>query len=443
VPFLLSLISVLGWVGCGGSNSSSTATTPAPATNNSAAVTVGFGPLGQPGGYFNGIFTTVTVCQPGTQNCSTIPNVLVDTGSIGLRVLASELTVSLTQITVGSNPLLECIQYGDTSYSWGTMATATVNIAGETTSTVPVQVLGTTSLPAPSSCLSTPVLPGYGNDNTVGTLGANGVLGIGNGGTNGPWDCGAYCESEVEYNPYYICPGGTCEEVEVSTGVQAENPVAAFTSSDKNGVMITLPSVPTTGQPTVSGTMNFGINTQSDNAIAGAVVYPSDGCGYFPEVIYGGLDYFDYACSGTASGMGGFMDTGSNALYVSDSTTLSSESQPIIECPSGSSGYGFYCITGGGSTTLSNINLISNGTTTATVSLPIYNATTLINTANAAFNDIGGDSSPPGDYADGDDFFDFGLPFFLGRTVFVGITSATGATTGAFAVNAPNGFVAF
>ena len=101
------------------------------------------------------------------------------------------------------------------------MNTATVDIAGETASTIPVQVLGTTSLPAPLSCLSTPVLPGYGNDDTVATLGAHGVLGIGNGGADGPWDCGAYCESEVEYNPYYICPSGTCEEVAVLTGVSS------------------------------------------------------------------------------------------------------------------------------------------------------------------------------------------------------------------------------
>jgi hypothetical protein len=412
--------------------------------NNQANITVGFGPLGETGGYVNGIFTTVTVCQPGTQNCVAIPNVLVDTGSVGLRVLASALeSVSLPQISVGGNPLLECVQFGDTSYTWGTMATAAVNIAGETASSLPVQVLGTTSLPVPPSCLSTPLLPGYGNDDTVQSLGANGILGIGNGAVDGPWDCGSYCEAYTTYSPYFTCPGGTCGEVLVSTKVQDENPVAAFASADTNGVIITLPSVPGTGESTVSGTLTFGINTQPDNALGSAVVYPLDECDDFPQVNYGGLAYYDSFCSGTASGLGGFMDTGSNALYVSDSTTLSSEGLPIIECPSNSSGSGFYCISGGGSTTLSNITLISNGTTTGTVSLSISNATNLINSHNAALNDIGGDSGPPGDYADGDDFFDFGLPFFLGRTVFVGITGPSGMTSGTFAATAPNGFVAF
>lgn len=33
--------------------------------------------------------TSVTVCVPGTSNCATVDNVQVDTGSQGLRILAS------------------------------------------------------------------------------------------------------------------------------------------------------------------------------------------------------------------------------------------------------------------------------------------------------------------------------------------------------------------
>ncbi len=66
-------------------------TTP-PSTNVIAApaqnvqpITVNAGPANN---YANGLFTSVTICVPGsTSNCQTIDGVLVDTGSSGLRVL--------------------------------------------------------------------------------------------------------------------------------------------------------------------------------------------------------------------------------------------------------------------------------------------------------------------------------------------------------------------
>ena len=244
-------------------------------------MTVGFGPLGQAGGYFNGIFTNITVCQPGTQTCATVNNVLVDTGSVGLRLLPSALgSLSLNLISQSGNPLEECIQYGDTSYSWGPMASAQVQIAGETASNIPVQMIGGTTNSVPSDCLSTPVnpnLPNGGNRNTLASLGANGILGIGNGGGDGPWDCGSYCAGNAAGSPYYLCPGGTCAEVLVLTTAQATNPIAAFSSSDRNGLTITLPSVAATGATSVSGTMSFGIGTQSDNALPStATLYAVD-----------------------------------------------------------------------------------------------------------------------------------------------------------------------
>jgi len=39
--------------------------------------------------------TSVTVCIPGTQSCQTIDNILVDTGSYGLRIFSQALTANL------------------------------------------------------------------------------------------------------------------------------------------------------------------------------------------------------------------------------------------------------------------------------------------------------------------------------------------------------------
>lgn len=429
---------VLAFSSCGNS-SSSTATTPTPAANNSVAVTANFGPTGESGGFVNTIFTTVTVCQHGTQTCATIPNVEIDTGSIGLRLLPSALAgVGLTPISINGNPIEECIQFGDTSYTWGPMELADVDIAGETAPNIPVQLLGATTAVVPANCLTMPVntsLPNGGNVDTLPTVGANGILGIG----DSPVDCGSGCAgiatgSTFSGYPYYICPSGNCEEVPVSTLDQATNPVAAFTSTDRNGVVITLPSVGATGGTSVTGTMTFGIATQSDNALGSATLYSLDPCGDFPTVTYDSIAYTDTFCNGTGSGLGGFLDTGSTGLYVSDAATLSFLG--ISDCGPTTNGAGFYCVSPGTTATLSNIVLTGNGLVSATLSsLSIFDATTLFKTNNAVFNDLGSDSGT----SPATDFFDLGAPFFIGRTVFIGIAGE--AVPGG--ANAPNGFVAF
>lgn len=440
-PLLLCVMCLLALASCGAPNN--TTTTTVPAIKNRVPVTAGFGPTGPAGGFINGIFTTVTLCQHGTSNCITIDNVLVDTGSIGLRILTSALgSVALTPILEGGNPLLECIQYGDTSYSWGPMELGDVEIAGETASNIAIQLLGGTSFQAPQSCLATPVnlsLPGNppGNEDTLQSLGAYGILGIGNGVFNmGPWDCGISCANNATLSSYYTCPGGNCTESPAPVADQAVNPVAEFTSSDKNGVVITLPSVGAMGTTTVSGTMTFGIATQSDNALGGATVYAMDSCGDFPTVIFNGFSYYDDLCTSGFGGTGGFLDTGSNALYILDASTLTPFG--ISDCAQNTSGFNFYCVNGG-TTTLQGISLVGNGTTQAFVSLNIGDATTLINTNNAVFSNLAGDSS----FNFQNDDFDLGLPFFFGRTVFIGIVGVNGQTSGAFTILAPNGFVAF
>ncbi len=427
-PFALGVISLLALAGCGGSNSSAAKTT---VVSNTATLTAGSGPTG---GIVNGLYVTVTVCQHGTATCATINNVQVDTGSVGLRLVQGTLgSVTLTPIDVNVSPLEECRQYGDTSYSWGPMELADVQIGGETASNIPVQLLGQVSAPAPSNCLTMPVspsVPNGGNEDTVASLGSNGLLGI----AGQIFDCGSACTtvSFTSGYPYYICPNGTCQAVGAPTADQAVNPVAQFAGSDNNGVMITLPSVPSSGAVSVSGTMNFGIATRSDNALGNATIYALDPCEDFPTVTFNGISYTDTHCTSNTGGLGGFLDTGSNVLLVSDANTL--KSSGISDCPSGT---GLYCVTGG-MTTLSNVNLVEfGGVGSATISLNINDATTLLSTNNAVFNDLGSDSIPGGNPST--DFWDLGLPFFLGRTVFVGI-AGTAMPAG---VNAPNGFVAF
>lgn len=402
---LISLIAItaLGLAACGGSSSNSgsgSGSSSPPPVNNNQAIQVNLGPLND---YPNGVFTTVTICVPGTSTCQDIPDVLVDTGSEGLRLLSSQVTLQLAAITNnGSNPLQECVVYGDGSFNWGAVVSADIRLSGEKASSVPMQLIDSkspTTFPIPSDCMS-----GSGaNENTVQSLGANGILGIG----NYQQDCGAACAASAVPGTYYLCPsgGGACSSAAVPVNLQVQNPVSMF-PQDNNGLLISLPSVPADGAPTASGSLIFGIGTQSDNGLGTALVYTLNSSGNI-QTTYKNVSYKS------------FIDSGSNGLFFLDPTTLA-----IPECTTPK---GFYCPVLTQSYTVTNTGMNS---TSNPVMFNIANADALFaanNGQNAAFDNLGGKSgtSPSTDY------FDFGLPFFYGHNVFVGIESKRG----------PNGIV--
>ena len=353
----------------------------------------------------------------------------MDTDSVGLRILASAVpsNVSLKTLTDSSgNAINECYEFGSLNYVWGPVAMATVQIGSEMATAepgagantgIPIQLISATSdAPSGAQCLS----GGGGNLNTVASLGSNGILGIG----LDPQDCSYYggngCTSSTT-DPYYIgCSNTTCGYENMPVADQVWNPVATF-PSDNNGESIQLPSIPSNGAAnnTVTGTLTFGIGTQSNNAIPGSAgVYEVDDVGSFGIATYNGVQY------NSSNSGGSFIDSGSNALYVSDETTLGT-----TDCLISSTDIGFYCPS-------SNLNLSLGlaaavggvpGTagTSTTVSLPIENAiTTLFPTNNAAFNDLAGGSCIPATGSPcsaSTDSWDLGLPFFFGRTIFVGI----------------------
>jgi hypothetical protein len=397
-------------------------------------MTVGFGALGPSGGYVNGIWTTLTICVPGsTTNCQTLDNVLVDTGSVGLRVLNSALTTvpasSLGANLINGSQLQECVQYGDTSYTWGPVMLADVGIAGEKASKVPIQVIGGNTYAVPSPCIAVPInpsLPNGGNDDTLEALGGNGILGIG----GYAWDCGPNCPSAGTDDPYYVCPSGVCQQVGAQTPYQATNPVAGF-SPDNNGVLITLPSISaSTGAANgaISGSLIFGIGTQTDNALgSGAMVYGLNDYGLIPEATYNGVRY-------TSPNNMIILDTGSNGIYFLDAHTLASAG--IIECADEP---GFYCPK---STVPFSVTISGANSTSDTVTFNIANADTLFATGNAAFNNLGGD----GGTSPSTDDLDFGVPFFFGKTVYVGMMPGLFADESAApsaASNATYGYYAF
>jgi len=416
VRFLGVVAGLILVAGCGGggsssSSSSSTTTPPPPTANNSVDVTVNLGPTGD---YVDGLFTSVQVCAPGsTTNCVTVPNVLVDTGSSGLRLLSGELSgLSLPAVTDSSgNDVQECVQFLSLAYIWGPVAQADIHLAGETASSAAIHIISESPQYAvPPSCL-TLGSNGAVDYNTLSALGANGILGV----ANYAQDCSMPgCNQASNGVPqYYVCPSGNCQFATFSSSGIVTNPVSLF-SQDNNGVLISLPTIPAGGQATASGSLIFGIGTQSNNALGSATIYAVDNASYFTTT-YNGTQYSN-----------SFIDSGSNALYFLDHTTLG-----INDCADAS---GFYCPTTPGPLSFTVTNTGTNGAK-GSITFSIENADGLFQTGYAAFNDLGGDSGT-GLLTD---YFDFGIPFFFGRNVFVGIAGKTVPN----GVSAPYGYWAY
>jgi uncharacterized protein DUF3443 len=392
------------FAGCGGggggspSSSSANLAAPAPVTNQAANPSRNVLPISVgPANKVNLPFASVTVCAPGSSAaCQTIDRVLIDTGSSGLRIAASALTsVSLPpQTDAGGNSIAECAQFAD-GYTWGPVKIADVRIAGEHADALPIQVIGdAVFLSVPAGCSST-----GRSKNTVQTLGANGILGI----SAFRHDCGNACVQSSSLGIYYACTPSGCLPTARSLAEQLTNPVSMF-ADDNNGVIVELPAVPAEGSASVDGSLVFGIGTQKNNALGDASVFALSPLTGGVITFFNG-EIFDHS----------YIDTGSNALFFRDAS--------IPACGSGA-GNGFYCA--GSPQNLSATIQGMNGTN-ANVTFSVANADSLVANGSAAFSNL---AAPVWSSST----FDWGLPFFFGRRVFVAIEGANvaGASAGPF-----------
>lgn len=371
----------------GGSSSSSSGSTGTSSTQtiassgpNVASISVNTGPAISDGfSYANGAFANATICVPGTSTCQTIGGLLVDTGSVGLRVLSSVLTVALPQQkSASSSPVAECLQFLD-SYTWGPVQTADIQIASEKASSVPIQVLSDTDFTVPGSCAN-----GLPSADTLASLGASGILGVGSFAQ----DCGSTCPATA--NMYYECPSSGCVPISQSASQQVQNPVALF-ATDNNGVIIELPAA-SGAEASISGSLVFGIGTQSNNALGAATVYTADSSTGNFTTTFNSQTFSDNS----------FIDSGSNGYFFPDSS--------ITQCPSNSIAPGFYC-----PSSTENLSATNQGTNNArgSVDFSIANAVSLFSSSgDAVFGDLGGPAP---------NYFDWGLPFFYGHNVYTAI----------------------
>jgi hypothetical protein len=266
-------------------------------------------------------------------------------------------------------------------------------LGGKTASNVPIQLAADPTIGnAPASCAI-----GGTAMSTPENLGANGILGLGLFRE----DCGADCAATTHNGSYYTCSNASCANAvgaKASLAQQLKNPVPLF-ATDNNGILIDLPAPASSSATALAGSLIFGIGTQSNNQAGKVVALTTAANGYITTLL-----------SGQSMG-NSFLDTGSNGYFF--------DSGSIRACLGNSSG--FYC-----PATLTPVTATlvgANGLRSA-VSFSVDDASTMFgDTSKTVFPYLAG---PMGDASS----FDWGLPFFYGRRVLMGIegqTSSLGA----------------
>lgn len=374
----------LSCTGAGGSASGSVTLGVTDLAGNVAPVVIDGGPAGA-GNIINVPFVSVSLCRPGTTICQTIDHVLVDTGSYGLRIIAPGVldpALALPAVTGSAgNPVGACAHFFS-GFLWGSVHRADVKIAGETAPSLPIQQASDTGAAfsnIPAGCGNTGA-----NLGSLAALGAKGVLGVGLFNQ----DCGSRCTTQVANGTYYECTASGCTDTVMPLANQIANPVPAF-ATNNNGVVLLTPAVAPGGATTLTGALIFGVDTQTNNTIGSETVYATNSRGNFTTT-YNGTPL-------TSS----FLDSGSNGLFFSDASIPLCSGSPGFYCPATT-------------LSLSAINTSADGLASGTVEFTIENLQALgrpIRAASVAGN-LGARA------------FDWGMPFFFGRTVFVAIDGA-------------------
>ena len=365
---------------------------------NSAPLAVNAGPAGNS---LNIAFVSVTVCNPGTTTCATIDDIQVDTGSSGLRLLQSAIPASISLPTLtdtSGNTIDNCVAFADGSFLWGPVQQADLKINGEVSGGALIQTIASSNSGVPSACTGTTL------ESTPALLGANGIIGIG----TEPTDCelagSNLCDGSVFATPppiYFSCPSTGCASsaspITLSAQSQVVNPVVLF-ATDNNGTAITFPAV-VGPAATAAGTVTFGIGTQTNNALGSATVYGLDINDNF-ITLYNGQTL-------TAS----FIDSGSNGLFFPSSIAVCASPDQAFYCPASLIAQ------------TANNEGATGAPVSPTVNFSIDNADTLLAMPDTAFDTLGGPNGTANTCSNGTGScsFDWGLPFFYGRTVFTAI----------------------
>lgn len=198
---------------------------------------------------FNRLLVSITVCEPGTERCARVDDVMVDTGSTGLRLDVSAVPDWLRLPSLpgpGGRPLAECLRFvHDTA--WGPLQRADVRLGGLTARGLPLQVIDDVGGAQPPSCPRSDVRPT-----------SNGTLGVG----QHPFDCQGACEQHAGSPGIFVQDGTAWVPItgEVGTAYRLPNPVSYLPEHD-DSIVIELPSPPEGGAREIEGTLTFGVES--------------------------------------------------------------------------------------------------------------------------------------------------------------------------------------
>lgn len=321
--------------------------------------------------YVNAPCVSVSICDSSGNNCSTVNNVLLDTGSYGLRLFNSTISQNtlnnLKPITdKNNNPVGECVSYGDGSQNWGGVYKANINLSSDAiAANVPIQIINSSFYTPPSEC--------YNATQSPQDFGLNGVLGV-----------GLYI---ADGGSYYSCNNNGCSAISLSSNEQVSNPIS-FLPNNNNGLTLLFPSIPLNGAKNQSGTLYFGVNTNSQNTFNPSNVYKAN-TSNIPT----------FSSQYNSNSYSAFLDSGTNTLSIANSGLTSCEFSSSWLCPSNN-------------TNLTFLNYNSNNTGIQSI-LTIGNASSLLNTNNTSFSTIGTNLN----FGIGLNYVDYGLPYFYGKTV--------------------------
>ncbi len=182
------------------------------------------------------------------------------------------------------------------------------------------------------------------------------------------------------------------------------NPIVSF-ASDNNGSILVMPSLANypQGELTASGTLYFGINTQSNNTLNSTYsILPTPATG-------GNATFFSATLNGQAGPYpASFLDSGSNELFI-----------PPLQPP------GTYPLNSNGDYVPQSLQTVSGtatslsvATDTAPLSFSLLDVTAGVNAGNTAFYDMGTTNSATAGS------LDLGMPYFYGHSIVNGINGA-------------------
>ncbi len=254
-------------------------------SNNEIPIRMGFPPHSG----FNRLLVSVTVCKPGSSQCVTVNDVMIDTGSTGLRLQSFALPADFRLPSVPGpdrKPLAECLHF-ESSRAWGSVVRADIRFGsnGPSALGVPIQVIGDSVGPRPDSCAGGGATPT-----------SNGTLGIGIHAT----DCSGVCTQSIQAPRYYTCDQIICSPLagQVDQSYRLPNPVTRL-NGHNNGIIIDFPKVSPNGSIEAKGTLSFGLDNSGPNNLGSARRLFLGATGRF-TTLYNGQAYpASYIDSGT------------------------------------------------------------------------------------------------------------------------------------------------